>query len=75
MHSGQVTGSPRQMRPPRRFPRGSRGGAASCSSTLSAARARQEAYLLRQFSALGAADQTALLAAVAPLEKLLAVKA
>jgi hypothetical protein len=42
---------------------------------LSAARARQEAYLLRQFSALGAADQTALLAAVAPLEKLLAVKA
>ena len=45
------------------------------ATVLSAARARQEAYLLRQFSALGAADQTALLAAVAPLEKLLAVKA
>jgi hypothetical protein len=42
---------------------------------LRAARSRQEAYLLRQFNALGAADQTALLAAIAPLEKLLAVKA
>jgi DNA-binding MarR family transcriptional regulator len=42
---------------------------------LQAARSRQEAYLLRQFNALGAADQMALPAAVAPLEKLLAVKA
>jgi DNA-binding MarR family transcriptional regulator len=45
------------------------------ATVLRAARARQEAYLLRQFDAMGADDQTTLLAAVAPLEKLLAVKA
>jgi DNA-binding MarR family transcriptional regulator len=44
-------------------------------TVLRAARSRQEAYLARQFEALGASDQTALLAAIAPLEKLLAVKA
>jgi DNA-binding MarR family transcriptional regulator len=45
------------------------------ATVLRAARSRQEAYLVRQFNALGTADQTALLAAVAPLQKLLAVKA
>jgi DNA-binding MarR family transcriptional regulator len=45
------------------------------ATVLSAARSRQQAYLQRQFTALGAADQAALLAAVAPMEKLLAVKA
>jgi DNA-binding MarR family transcriptional regulator len=44
------------------------------ATVLSAARSRQEAYLLRQFNALGADDKAALLAAVAPLEKMLAVK-
>jgi DNA-binding MarR family transcriptional regulator len=45
------------------------------AKVLRAARSRQEAYLLVQFNALGADDQAALLTAVAPLEKLLAVKA
>ncbi len=45
------------------------------ATVLRAARARQESYLLRQFAALGADDQAALLASIAPLEKLLAVKA
>jgi DNA-binding MarR family transcriptional regulator len=39
------------------------------------ARARQEAYLVRQFEALDVADQEALLASVSALERLLAVKA
>ena len=45
------------------------------ADVLRAARARQQAYLLRQFEALDVADQAALLASVAALEKLLAVKA
>lgn len=45
------------------------------ATVLRAARTRQDAYLLLQFNALGADDQAALLGAVAPLEKLLAVKA
>jgi DNA-binding MarR family transcriptional regulator len=45
------------------------------ADVLHAARARQQAYLLRQFEALDVADQTALLASVTALEKLLAVKA
>jgi DNA-binding MarR family transcriptional regulator len=45
------------------------------ASVLRDAERRQEAYLLRQFEALEAADQTALLASVAAFEKLLAVKA
>ncbi len=45
------------------------------ADVLRAARARQQAYLLRQFEALDAADQAALLASVAAFEKLLAVKA
>jgi DNA-binding MarR family transcriptional regulator len=44
------------------------------ATVLAAARSRQEAYLLRQFNALGGDDKAALLAAVAPLEKILAVK-
>lgn len=44
------------------------------ATVLRAAAARQEAYLLRQFDALDAADQAALLASVAALENLLAVK-
>lgn len=44
-------------------------------AVLSAARARQQAYLLRQFEALDPADRAALLASVPALEKLLAVKA
>ncbi len=39
------------------------------------ARSRQHAYLVRQFEALDAADQKALLASVTALEHLLAVKA
>lgn len=45
------------------------------AAVLREARSRQQAYLLRQFEALDAADQSALLASVPPLEKLLAVKA
>ena len=45
------------------------------ADVLRAARARQQAYLLRQFEALDPADQTALLASVTALDKLLAVKA
>ena len=39
------------------------------------ARARQQAYLSRQFEALDAGDKTALLASIPAIEKLLAVKA
>jgi DNA-binding MarR family transcriptional regulator len=42
---------------------------------LREARARQEHYLARQFDALDARDQAALLAAVSALERLLEVKA
>jgi DNA-binding MarR family transcriptional regulator len=45
------------------------------TDVLRAARSRQQTYLLRQFEALDGTDQAALLAAVAALEKLLAVKA
>jgi DNA-binding MarR family transcriptional regulator len=45
------------------------------AEVLRTARARQQAYLLRQFEALDVADQAALLASVTALENLLAVKA
>ncbi len=45
------------------------------AEVLRVARARQHAYLQRQFEALDNADQAALLASVTALEKLLAVKA
>jgi DNA-binding MarR family transcriptional regulator len=45
------------------------------AAILLEARSRQQAYLLRQFEALDAADQAALLASVTAFEKLLAVKA
>ena len=44
-------------------------------TVLREARSRQQAYLLRQFEALDAADREALLASVTALEKLLEVKA
>lgn len=43
--------------------------------TLHAARIRQQAYLTRQFEALDGADRAVLLASIAAIEKLLAVKA
>ncbi|HKU79212.1 MAG TPA: MarR family transcriptional regulator [Rhodanobacteraceae bacterium] len=45
------------------------------AAELREARSRQQAYLLRQFDALDAAERAALLDAVPALEKLLAVKA
>jgi DNA-binding MarR family transcriptional regulator len=45
------------------------------AAVLQEARSRQQNYLLRQFEALDAADQAALLASVHAFEELLAVKA
>ena len=45
------------------------------ADVLRAARARQQAYLSRQFEALDAGDKAALLASIPAIEKLLAVKA